>query len=136
MISTMSMNLCGSGVLFCCHLSIFAKSRFCIITLPHAVVTALTSENDIFSVNFLQLSGSAAVQCKNVNLRLVDNHTGVMNHGVVQLFTEPHPHRIPTYTSIQPAPPRLPKNMFIPVSNGGLSRFIFLLYLQVFSHTK
>lgn len=61
-----------------------------------------------------KLSGSAAVQCKNVNLRLVDNHTGVMNHGVVQLFTEPHPHRIPTYTSIQPAPPRLPKNMFIP----------------------
>ncbi|XP_062604872.1 WD repeat-containing protein 81-like isoform X2 [Saccostrea cucullata] len=60
-----------------------------------------------------KLSGSAAVQCKNVNLRLVDNHTSTLNHGVVQLFQEPHPHRIPASTSIKPTPPRLPKNMFI-----------------------
>ena len=65
------------------------------------------------SVFYLQLSGTAAVQCKNVNLRLVDNHTTVLNHGVVQLFQEPHPHRIPSHTACRATPPRLPKNMFI-----------------------
>lgn len=61
---------------------------------------------------------------------MVDNHTGVMNHGVVQLFTEPHPHRIPSYTSIQPKPPRLPKNMFIPVSSRGFVQvYIFTLVI-------
>ncbi|XP_056021929.1 WD repeat-containing protein 81-like isoform X3 [Ostrea edulis] len=60
-----------------------------------------------------KLSGSAAVQSKNVNLRLVDNHTTVLNHGVVQLFQEPHPHRIPPATSMKPTAPRLPKNMFV-----------------------
>ena len=28
-------------------------------------------------------------------LHLVDGHTGAQSHGVVQLFTSPHPHRLP-----------------------------------------
>ncbi|KZC07324.1 putative inactive serine/threonine-protein kinase lvsG, partial [Dufourea novaeangliae] len=54
-----------------------------------------------------KLSGSAAVKSKNVCLQLVDNHTGLTNSGVVQLFTQPHPQKIipsPYWCKI---PPRL-----------------------------
>nr|XP_033329625.1 WD repeat-containing protein 81 isoform X1 [Megalopta genalis] len=60
-----------------------------------------------------KLSGSAAVKSKNVCLQLVDNHTGLTNSGVVQLFTQPHPQKIipsPYWCKI---PPRLRSSFVI-----------------------
>ncbi|CAK9833039.1 WD repeat-containing protein 81 [Anthophora retusa] len=60
-----------------------------------------------------KLSGSAAVKSKNVCLQLVDNHTGLTNSGVVQLFTQPHPQKIipsPYWCKI---PPRLRSSFLI-----------------------
>ena len=42
----------------------------------------------------VKLSGKAAIDAKNVCLELVDNHTGYTDHGIVQLFTKPHPERV------------------------------------------
>lgn len=42
----------------------------------------------------MKLSGEAAVQAKNVCLALVDEHTTYTDHGIVQLFTKPHPEKI------------------------------------------
>lgn len=42
----------------------------------------------------LQLTGTPALKSKNVCLPLVDDHTSVHNHGMVQLFTHPHPHKL------------------------------------------
>ncbi|ESO90187.1 hypothetical protein LOTGIDRAFT_233981 [Lottia gigantea] len=56
-----------------------------------------------------KLSGSAAVKSKNVYLQLVDNHKTITNHGVVQLFTQPHPHRP---SSTQPFTSVLPPKIY------------------------
>ena len=41
-----------------------------------------------------KLQGDAAVKAKNVHLCLVDGHTGIYSHGVVQLFSVAHPKRV------------------------------------------
>ncbi|XP_018373789.1 PREDICTED: WD repeat-containing protein 81 isoform X2 [Trachymyrmex cornetzi] len=54
-----------------------------------------------------KLSGFAAIKSKNVCLQLVDNHTGLTNSGVVQLFTQPHPQKIIPSPYWGKVPPRL-----------------------------
>ena len=48
---------------------------------------------------------------KNINLQLVDDHKNVTNHGVVQLFIEPHPYRISKLQKNKAEPPKIAKNV-------------------------
>jgi len=41
-----------------------------------------------------KLQGDAAVKAKNIHLALVDGHTTIYNHGIVQLFTSAHPKKM------------------------------------------
>lgn len=54
-----------------------------------------------------KLAGSAAVKSKNVCLYLVDNHKKISDFGVVQLFTQPHPHRITPNPYMEIAAPKI-----------------------------
>ncbi|KAJ8680450.1 hypothetical protein QAD02_016237 [Eretmocerus hayati] len=54
-----------------------------------------------------KLSGPASIKSKNVCLHLVDNHTNLLNSGVVQLFTSPHPQKISQTSYWNRVPPRL-----------------------------
>lgn len=38
--------------------------------------------------------GDAAIEAKNVFLPLIDNHQTMKTHGIVQLFTVPHPSKL------------------------------------------
>ncbi|XP_052767541.1 WD repeat-containing protein 81-like isoform X2 [Mya arenaria] len=70
-----------------------------------------------------KLSGYSAIKCKNVYLHLVDGHRTVQNHGVVQMFPQPHPHRLPfTHTlSLLPIRVRKPQTMHPSSSKATLS---------------
>nr|XP_020470494.1 WD repeat-containing protein 81 [Monopterus albus] len=54
-----------------------------------------------------KLSGKEAVKAKNVCLHLVDNHISLTNYGVVQLFDQPHPPRLPPSLYAPAEPPLL-----------------------------
>lgn len=54
-----------------------------------------------------QLSGIAAVKAKNVCLQLVDKHQDIINHGMVQLFTDMHPKRLVNTIYTKPKAPTL-----------------------------
>ncbi|KAL8618351.1 hypothetical protein ACOMHN_047423 [Nucella lapillus] len=53
-----------------------------------------------------KLSGKASVLAKNVYLQLVDGHQGLRSHGIMQLFSQPHPTRLPLAARPQLGPLR------------------------------
>ena len=66
----------------------------------------------ISGVFFLsQLTGTAAVKSKNVYLQLVDQHKTMTRRGVVQLFSQPHPHRLPLTSFSHPHPPKVTREI-------------------------
>jgi len=57
-----------------------------------------------------KLQGDAAVKAKNIHLSLVDGHTTIYNHGIVQLFNTPHPKKI----LFNPAPYAIEQPLYNP----------------------
>ena len=57
------------------------------------LVEGIIPESSVFSSLSFQLTGTPAIKNKNVTLPLVDNHANLLNSGVTQLFTLPHPPR-------------------------------------------
>lgn len=66
-----------------------------------------------------KLAGSAAVKSKNVCLYLVDSHTKISDFGVVQLFTQPHPHKITPNPYMEKAAPKIT----VPTNSKSISTF-------------
>ncbi|XP_037033501.1 WD repeat-containing protein 81 [Bradysia coprophila] len=54
-----------------------------------------------------KLTGSAAVKSKNVCLSMVDEHTNLSDHGIVQLFNHPHPQKKYHTPWTSDVPPRI-----------------------------
>lgn len=80
------------------------------------------------------MSGFAAVKSKNVCLQLVDNHTGLTNSGVVQLFTQPHPQKIIPSPYWGKVPPRLRATSFINKTSKFFVKIVRLYILKIFSY--
>lgn len=71
-----------------------------------------------------KLRGDAAVEAKNVCLQLVDGHRHAENHGIVQLFTRPHPARLLSSqnNSAPPRPPAQPRTISLPLMTSSSSQ--------------
>lgn len=67
---------------------------------------------------------------KNINLQLVDDHKNVTNHGVVQLFIEPHPYRISKQHKNKAEPPKIAKNVLWSQVCHQLNVFVYTVYLE------
>ncbi|KAH3845168.1 WD repeat-containing protein 81-like [Dreissena polymorpha] len=66
-----------------------------------------------------KLSGTSAEESKNVHLRLVDGHTKIQNHGVLQLFQHPHPHQLHGHKTLSLLPVRVIKSGMRSLSNAS-----------------
>ena len=53
---------------------------------------------ELLNFDSYKLSGQAAIEAKNVCLELIDGHKTFTDHGIVQLFSKPHPERVCTPT--------------------------------------
>lgn len=109
-------------------LRIFARPKLSLVTIK------ATDESKLLGF-FLQLSGPSAVKAKNVYLKLVDQHKTLQNYGVIQLFTQPHPHRLSFDKSLSPLPVRVKQTEVSLNSNYCVSSLICMAVINMYFPT-